>query len=376
MAITLHPVRTPSDVDAFLRVPWPLYRGDPNWVPPLLYDQKRMFDRTHYPFYQHGEVESWIARRDGTDGPVGRISAILSKAHLELHKDGAGFFGFFESENDPAVAGALFEAAAAWVREKGCTTLRGPTNFTINDTVGTLVEGFDSPAVFLMTYNPPYHPALLEQAGFRKAKDLYAWRVDKTIVKTDRMARLLDRIKAREKITLRPLDFGRFDAEIRVVHDLYHRAWEANWGFVPMSDAEFEYLGRDLRKVADPDLLIVAEAGGKPVGFAASLPDLHVVFRHLDGRLLPFGWLKWLWLRRTIRRLRVLTLGVVPEYRGRGLDAVLYGETIRVGLAKGYTEAEMSWTLEDNPAINKAMENLGGVRYKTYRVYEKKISVA
>ncbi len=356
---------------AFIRLPWGLYRDDPFWVPPLLADVRKALDPDAHPFHLHSEVLPYLALRG--DRPVGRICAIHNRRHVEFHGEPVGFFGFFESEPDEAVAAALVEAAAVWLRERGLETVRGPASFSTNEQAGLLVEGFDGPPAILMPYNPPWYRDLLEAVGFRKAKDLLAYRmVDRGDFLPERLVRASEAIRRRTGVGVRELRMSTFEEELAVVRRIYNRSWERNWGFVPMTDEELSFMARELRPVVDPELTLFAEtAEGEPVGFVLGLPDFNEVLRHLNGRLFPFGWAKALRHRRRIRRMRVVTLGVLPEHRGRGIDALLYTALIRNGLEKGIGEAEQSWVLEDNDLMRRPLERLDGRVYRRYRLFDR-----
>jgi GNAT superfamily N-acetyltransferase len=366
----IDPVLTPAALREFIRLPWRLQGRDPHWVPPLLAEERKLLDTRKNPFYRKAEIACFLAR--GTDGaPVGRIAAIDNRAHVDFHGERVGFFGFFECADDPAAARALVDAARAWVKGRGLPTIRGPVNPSTNDSCGTLVEGFDAPPFFMMPHNPPFHDALLTGAGLAKAMDLYAWHVDSKTIDVARMERLAKRIAERGAgVRVRPIDLRRFREEVEVVRGVYNRAWARNWGFVPLSKEEFDYVAGEFRKVLVPDFVLIAEAAGAPAGFALALPDLNRAIRHANGRLFPFGWWKVMRAMKAIRAIRVLTLGVVPEHQASGLGMLLYFEIIRRGLAIGYNEAELSWVLESNDLMNRAAEAMGARIHKRYRVYE------
>ena len=367
MSLRIDPVHGRSDLRAFLRFPWNIYRGDPAWVPPILRQVAAQFDRSRYPFFRRGEVEPFIARRDGR--PVGRIVAILNRAHLEAVDDGLGFFGFLEMEEDPEVAAALIEAAGEWLRSRGIRRMLGPVNFTTNDTCGVLVEGFEDPPAILMPYNPPYYGPLLEKTGLEVAKNLLAYRITPEVVVLDRFRRIAERAR-RKGFRVRKIDFGAFESEIERARSIYNDAWSANWGFEQMDREEFHAMARDLRRAADPRLILLAEADGEAVGFAVSIPDLNPAIRKLNGRLTPWGLLAmWLAARR-VERIRTLILGVRPAYRRRGVDALLGEETVSRAIEAGYRSAELSWILEENVPMNQAILAVGGVVSKRYRLYE------
>jgi GNAT superfamily N-acetyltransferase len=364
------PVTSSRDMREFMLLPWKIYHGDPHWVPPLIMDLKKIFNKEKHPFFQHSTADFFLARRNGET--VGRIAAILNNNHNKFHYERCAFFGFFESINEQAVATALLERAADWAREKGMAILRGPASYSSNDMWGLLVEGFNSPPVIMMTYNPPYYLELIEQAGFGKAMDLYAWWMTSAHGINPKILRVGERVLQEEKMRLRTLDMKNFWGEVEVVKKIYNDAWSANWGFVPMTDTEFEFLAKDLKPVVDPRLVFFIEKEGVPVGFSLSLPDFNVALHKINGRLLPFGIFKLLYYKRLIKHIRVLTLGVVRRLQtNSGLGAALYMETFRHAVAAGFNQGEFSWTLENNVLINRGMKLLGAEIYKRYRIYEK-----
>ena len=366
--IELAPVRSPSDRREFIELPYRLYRRDPHWVPPLRRDVAELIDPARHPFHRHAEVELFVARSRGR--VVGRIAAVKNDLHLEHHGDATGFFGMFETERDPAVAGALLAAAGEWLASRALRVMRGPASLSLNEECGLLVDGFDSAPVVMMPYNPPWYAELLEREGFAKAKDLVAyWLGD--AAPPERLARAAELLARRHRISIRPLRMKDFWNEVALVHQLYNAAWERNWGFVPMTEAEFHHLARQMKAVVDPNLIAFAEVDDELAGFAIALPDLNQALRHMGGRLLPFGWAKALWHSRKIDTARVLTLGVTPKYRRTGAAEMLYLYLLRVGPSRGMSKGEFSWILEDNWAIRTALENLGASVYKTYRLYDR-----
>jgi len=356
----------------FVRLPWKIYKSDKFWVPPLIVDQKKLFDKSKHPFFLHSSADFFLARRSGEF--VGRIAAILNNNHNKFHSEKTGFFGFFESVNDREVSAALFSAATEWARQKGMQTLRGPMNYSTNETCGLLVEGFDSSPYVMMTYNPRYYVELVENANFNKVMDLYAWYMSKEIGLNPKIVRVGEKIMKEHGLVLRQINMKDFWREVELIKRIYNDAWTANWGFVPMTDAEFDHLAKDLKPVVDPRLVIIAEKAGEPVGFSLALPDINRALIKTNGRLLPFGLLKILYHARKIRSVRVITLGVVRKLQTvSGIGAALYMETYRRGIAAGYVDGEFSWTLENNIPINRGMELLGAKIYKRYRIYEKAI---
>ncbi|MFB6241169.1 MAG: N-acetyltransferase family protein [Gemmatimonadota bacterium] len=366
--VEVRPARSGDAMRAFVRLPWSLYRGDPNWVPPLLSDVRKAFDPDRHPFHRHSDVQPFLAVRGGR--PVGRICAVHNRRHVDFHEEPVGFFGYFESRRDPAVASALFEAAGRWLADRGLETMRGPANFSSNEEWGMLVEGFDSPPSILMPYNPPFYPELLEEYGFEEAKTLVAYWLDDPDP-PDRLVRASRIVKDRYGVEVRPVRMDDFEEEVERIRRLYNVAWERNWGFVPMTDAEFDFMAEELKPVVEPELIKMAEGpDGELIGFTVAVPDFNRAIRHANGRLFPFGLLRILWHARKIGRMRVLTLGIHPEWRRRGVDALLYLELFRGGRGLGITEGEFSWMLEDNEEIRRPMERMGAEVYKRYRLYD------
>jgi ribosomal protein S18 acetylase RimI-like enzyme len=364
------------ELSRFFDVADRIYASDPNWVAPLRDDLAKVFALEN-PFFRHAEMQIFIARRDGVD--CGRIVAILDRAHNEFHGEKTAFFGWFESVDDRSVSDLLFEAAALWARERKMKVLRGPANPSLNDECGLLVEGFDSPPVLMMTYNPRYYQALYEAVGFRKAKDLLAFWFE---IGPEPMARF-EKINARlrrnepgfrtQKITKSSLA-----RDLPRVREVYNAAWEKNWGFVPMTAEEMDFMAARLKPLLVPDYALIGElrrpdGSYEPVAFILTLPDYNVAMAPLKGRLLPFGWLKFLLGTRKIKSIRVLTLGVKKEYRSRGLHSLLWEIGLRTSLEKGYTGCEVSWVLEDNDLMIRGLRIWGGKQYKTYRMYDKAI---
>jgi GNAT superfamily N-acetyltransferase len=370
VSVEIKPVETRAERRAFVRFPWRIYPGRYTaWVPPLLAEERKRIDPKN-PFFQHGSVQLFLAYRDGR--VAGRIAAIENSLHNEFHGDKVGFFGLFESLNDHEVASALLDRAAAWVSARGLDRLRGPANFSTNEDCGLLVENFEDPPYIMMPYNPPYYEELLTGWGLEKVKDLLAYEIRREEVRLSRFSgleRLLKR--SRLDIRVRSISMKRFNEEVALVRDIYNSAWERNWGFVPMTDAEVEYMAKQLKPVVDPDLALIGEVNGEPVGFALALPDINQAIRRLNGRLFPFGVAKLLWYMRRVNGVRVITLGLKPGYRRTGLAAMLYFEIFERGSKRGHTVAESSWILEDNRVMRGAVEKMGFRHYKTYRLYER-----
>jgi GNAT superfamily N-acetyltransferase len=290
--------------------------------------------------------------------------------------ESVGFFGLFETINDREVADTLFDAARNWLSERGRLVMRGPMNLNINDECGLLVQGFDGPPVIMMTYNPQYYPTLIEEYGFTKAKDLRAYILDIASFGRNlenlppRVSRVARIARERHGVTLRPVNLARLDEELELLKPIHREAWNKNWGALPMSDAEFAYLAKSLKQVLDPDISYLGFLDGEAVGAFIVLPDYCQVAQHLNGKLFPFGWAKYLWYKRKITGMRVLIMGVLEEHRLKGIEALFYQEGCRTAIRKGYQWAEMSWTLDDNHQVNRGIEMMGGRHYRTYRLYD------
>ena len=335
-----------------------------------------MLSRTQNPFFEHGKAEYFLAERGGEI--VGRIAAIRNDAHGQAwpNEKHVGFFGFFETVNDQAVADALFAKAAEWLKAEGLTVMRGPASFSTNDECGLLVEGFDTPPAILNPHNPRYYVDIVDRAGFKKVMDLLCYEGGgPTARPPERLIAGAKKLAERHKITLRHLDMKHFEEEVERVKQVYNKAWEKNWGFIPMTDAEIDFLAKGLKPVVVPEMVVFAEMAGKLIGMGVTIPDFNQALIHnRSGRLFPFGLLKILWYRRKIHRGRTLILGVFPEYRRTGADALMYQYTWETGIRIGIYEAEASWMLEDNPAILNGMEKLGFREYKRLRMYDKTIA--
>jgi GNAT superfamily N-acetyltransferase len=360
-------VETKADLKAFIELEYQLYQGDPNFVPHLRLERKMFHDRKKNPWFEFGTAEYFLARRGGK--VVGRIAGVHDPRYNEFHQTKMGFFGFFECINDAGVARALFEAAGEFNRKRGFAEMMGPFNFSTNNECSVLVDGFDSSPYFMMAYNPRYYPALYEACGLSKAKDLFAWELSSSVDMPERVVKLVDRVRRRNNITVRHIRMKDFEADLEKIKVVYNSAWERNWGFVPMTDREFEALAKEMKPIAKPEFVLIAEIGDEPVAFAMTMPDLNEAFKAAGGKLFPFGLAKFLWKLRSIKRARLMTLGIRPQYRSRGIDAVLYYETLMAAKRMGYSGGEISWTLEDNKLINNAIEVMGGTHYKTYRIY-------
>jgi GNAT superfamily N-acetyltransferase len=373
--VSIRPVRTGAELSRFIDLPYRLHARDPYWVPLLRMDVRKLLDRTKNPFFEHAEAEYFLAERQGE--VVGRIAAITNRLHNEFHQDRVGFFGFFESIYDHGVADALFDTARDWLRTRGHEVMRGPASFSTNDECGLLIDGYETPPTLMMPHNPPYYQRLVNAAGFAKAKDLLVYRGGYEgyyLPVPERLVRGTELLKKRLGLTLRPFNMGDFKAEVERIKDLYNRCWEKNWGFIPMTDREIDYLAEQFKPVVMPDLVPFVELNGEIIGFGLALPDLNQIFRrHRSGRLTPavlVDLLLSLKMER-VRRARILLLGVLPQYRGKGIDAVLYHWIWTKAAEHGIYWGEAGWILEDNPAIRTGLEKMEFSVYKTYRMYDR-----
>jgi GNAT superfamily N-acetyltransferase len=363
------------EVKAFVDLPFELYRRDRNWVAPLRSDLKRMLDPKKNPFFEHAESALFLATENGRT--IGRISAHVDHNYNRFHSterpDTTGFFGFFETIDDEDVAAALVAAAASWLVDRGMSTMVGPASFTLNDEAGLLVEGFDRPPMILMTYNPPYYERVLKAAHLEPVQDLYAYRLDADAEAPPEIR--ADAARADGRFTFRPLRLSDFDAEMDRFLAVYNDAWERNWGFVPVTEAELRDHADRLRQIIDPDLVIVAEEEGRPVAVALSLPDVNEVLIRARGRLGPISAARLLRKarKRSWEACRVFTLGVRKGYRRTGVGSHLYVDTLAAARKNGYRWGEMSWILESNTEMNRAIVRMGGERYKTYRMYARSL---
>jgi GNAT superfamily N-acetyltransferase len=363
-------VESRADLKRFIKYPFVKYRNDPHWVPPLLIAERQKFDPKKNPFYEHARVELFLACRDGE--VVGRVAAIDDDNHNRIHDDDLIFFGFFEA-NDQTAAEALLSRVEQWGRRLGRSAVRGPVNPSMNDGAGFQINAFDTDPYVMMPYNPPGYPRYVEDAGYRKAKDLYAWLFERDQALGEKIGRLAKRVRARYDPVVRPVDMKRYDEELALVKKLYNEAWEENWGFVRYTEAEFDHLASELKPVVDPDLAVFVELEGRVAGMAVCLPDVNQVLKRARGRIVPFGIVAFLRRKKLVDQLRLAILGLMPEYRNKGLETVLVDELYEHAMSKGYRRCECSWVLEDNRAMNRALEVSGAKLYKTYRIYQKEL---
>lgn len=363
-------VETGKDLEAFIRLPWLIYKGDPHWVPPLMSDQRKMLDRRANPFFRHARACYFLAWQDGR--PVGRISAHVDDNHNAYHQERCGFFGFFESVDDRKTAQSLFEAAGQWLRSQGMDTIRGPFNFTTNDTAGLLVDGFDSPPVIEMTYNPRYYPGLFEDCGLVKAMDLWAYFFDVEKMDRRRIRMLSERVE-RKGIRFRHIELKRFEQEVKIFKEVYNQAWAKNWGFIPLTEEEIDHLAKNFKAIIEPRFVIFAFDDERPVGALWALPDYNQLIKKFNGRMGPWQIFQFLLGRKKIAHGRVMTAGVIHDYQHRGIEAGLISRVFENGLKMGYRTGELSWVLENNLPMVRLAEAVGARVYKIYRVYEKKL---
>jgi hypothetical protein len=367
--LSVEEVRTRHDLMTFIRFPWEIYKGNRYWVPPLIKDHLSKLSPAH-PFRTHSDMVLLLARKDGKI--AGRIAGIIDHNYTGFHQEKTGFFGFFESMEDPAVSEALLAEVSAWLKSRGMEKMAGPMNPSTNDECGILIDGFDLSPCIMMPYNPPYYPALVEGFGFRKAMDLYAYSLDEVTFRLDRLNRITERLRKKNpELHFRPINLKDFDADLAIVKELYNQVWSKNWGFVPLTEAEIDDLAKNLKPLVVPDLVLFAYRGDEPVGFSVSLPDYNEVLKHLNGKIGILGGLKFLYYSKKIHMIRVMLLGVKHAFQKKGIEGFLYIETFRRGIQRGYYRAECSWILESNPLMQHGIEAMGGKRYKTYRVYEK-----
>jgi len=355
----------------FIRLPWRLYRNEPMWVPPLISERKKHLNREKNPYFEHAEAEYFLAWRDGT--PVGRITAQVDHRFNEFQGNDWGMFGFFEAEDDPEIAARLFEAAEQWLRERGRDRILGPMDFSTNHECGLLIEGHDRPPQILELWHHPYLAGLVEGQGYAKAEDLFKWELH--IADREKVLPVMwdlnDKLEPEHGIKVRHMRKRDFENEVRRFMEVYNSAWEKNWGFVPLTDAELVAYAKDLKPVLDEHWAMIAEKDGQSVGAALTLPDFNQVLKHLNGRLLPLGWAKALWRKRKIDSVRVFALGVRPEYQHTGVAAAFYVEHFHMAATRPQTWGETGWILESNVPMNRGMEMMGGRRVKRYRIYGK-----
>lgn len=376
--VSLKTIEKKSDWSDFIDLPWKIYRDDPFWVPPLKIAVRDLLDVNKNPFFKHAFMYPLLAYRDGQC--VGRVVGVIDENHNKFHEEKTAFFGFLEVIDDQKVLNLLMDEVARWAKSKGMAILRGPMNPSTNHECGLLVEGFqDSPSV-MMTYNPPYYATLLEKWGMAKSKDLYAYEIDRAAKFSDRLLAHSERLKEKGRIHFRTVRVKDFDQEVEQLLDIYNDAWEKNWGFVPMEPEEFRHMAKDLKMIMDPNLVLIAEVDGKPAGFSLTVPDVNQALKKVkSGKLFPTGIFKLLWnlkgpgRKKSINRMRIITLGIKKAYLNDGIGPLLYTEYLKRANEFGYNRGEASWILEDNRAMNKALQRMCGEKTKVYRIYDRSL---
>jgi ribosomal protein S18 acetylase RimI-like enzyme len=358
--------------DQFIKFPWRIYRNDPAWVPPLMIERKAFLDRRRQPFYQHGEAALFLAKRNGEI--VGRIMVSDDPNYNALHQSNVGCFGLFESTDDVDVASALFDAGADWLRRRGRSEIMGPIDYSTNYVCGLLIDGFHHPPTVLTAHNPPYYARLIEGCGFAKVKDWYAWWFEPNNAPISRLRRLVDARARKTSVKIRPIDLRHLDEESQRLAAVFNEAWKNNWGFVPFTEAEAKHMATEMRPIMEPWMTLIAEVDKAPVAFVICVPDINVALQRLNGRLtrfgLPIGLIKLLYQRSKIRKARFVALGVLEKYRRAGIAEMLVLQVMEEGARRGFA-GELSMTLEDNVMINRFLEALGAIKYKTYRIYRR-----
>lgn len=369
-AIHVEPVRSWSDRRSFINLPWKIYRGDPHWIPPLLGNHKELLNYKPSPFFNDAEIETFLARRQGE--VVGRIAAVVNRAHNRKHNDQLGFFGFFECENQQSTASALFETATAWLRQRNVTAIRGPMNPSLNHEVALLVDGFDTSPTFMMTHNPAYYQNLVEGHGFKGSQDLFAFRAPiEALDQLEQKFRLIaEGCERRLDVRVRTMDRRRFGQEVRMFLELFNQAYEGTWGFVPISDAETQHMADGLKQLIVPEMTTVAEINGRPIGAVFGLLDYNPRIKSIGGRLFPFGFIRLLWNRRGIKRVRIISANVIQEYQKLGIGMLLLARMYPQLKAWGVNEVEFSWVMESQPLSYQSLLRAGLKVTKTYRIYD------
>ncbi|MFV1964963.1 MAG: N-acetyltransferase [Pirellulaceae bacterium] len=367
---TVIPVKTRREKRHFLDLPWKLHRRDPHWIPPLRQNQKEMVGFAPHPFYDVNDRQAFLALRDGQ--PCGRVLAIVNQAHIDRYNERRGFFGFFESIDDQQVASGLLDAARKWFADRDIEDIRGPTNPSMNYECALLVDGFDSPPMFMMTYNPPYYARLIEGYGFRKVQDLYAFwgHVDMLETIDKKIYFIAGEAKRRFGVNLRRMDTKRFHADVRMFLEIYNESLGGTWGYTPLSEREIDHMGASLRRLIAPEMTSCAEIDGRPVAASFALLDYNPRIKKIDGHLFPFGFLRLLMNRRAIKRIRILSTNVIPEYQRWGLGLVILSRLVPDIREWGVEEAEFSWVLESNHLSFSTLKKGGAKLTKTYRIYD------
>jgi GNAT superfamily N-acetyltransferase len=373
--IKVSQVGSRADRNAFIRFPWGIYDNDPAWVPPLIIERKAFLNRRRHPFYRHGDAALFLARQN--QKIVGRIMASDDPNYNAVHHSNIGCFGLFECIDDRKVAAALFEAAESWLRRKGRQEIMGPIDYSTNYVCGLLIAGFQFPPTILTAHNPPYYAELIEGCGFEKRMDFYAWWFSDATRAAARLRKLATRLGRRARFTIRQGNLKNLALEGERLRQIYNDAWKGNWGFVPFTKAEFAHLTKEMKPLLRPDFTAIAEVEGEPAGFVIGLPDINVALQKIDGRLttcgIPIGLAKLLYHKARLKTARLIAMGVRPQFRRLGVAEMLVLRVMEEGMVKAGFAAELSMTLENNVMINRFLEAIGAVRYKTYRIYGKSL---
>jgi len=371
-SVSIKPVNSKKELMQFIKLPWKIYKNDPYWVPHLIADRKKILDKNKNPFFKHAEMEMFLAEKNGE--LVGRIAAIKNDLHIKYQNENLGFFGFYESIDDQEVANALLDAAKNWLKSKGLEAMRGPANPSSNDEWGLLVDGFNDSPRLLMTYNPEYYMRLFDNYGLKKEKDLLAFRIEHDkLMQSEKLKRGAEIVRNRYKLEISQLNLKDLKGELDKVKYVYNKAWAPNWGFVPLTDEEIDAMAVDLKQIVEPSLVLFGKINDQLIGFALVMLDYNQIFKQMNGRLFPFNFLKLFTKKKDITWARIITLGLIPEYQKKGLDAVFYWEIVNRAAKIGIRLGEASWILEDNEMMNRGITLMNGEKYKTYRVYQMSI---
>ncbi|GAB6282686.1 MAG: GNAT family N-acetyltransferase [Ignavibacterium sp.] len=371
--ITIKKVDSKNLLKDFIKFQWEIYKGNEFWVPPLISERKNLLNKNKNPFFKHGDADYFLAYKN--EKIVGRIAAIKNDLHNKIHNDKVGFFGFFECINEQEVANKLFDTAKDWLIQNGLTSMCGPANPSSNDEYGLLIDGFDDSPRLLMPYNPPYYIELIENYNLKKVKDLFAYKIEnEKMIASEKLKRGVELIQKRYNINIRQINLKKFNEELDNFKYIYNKAWELNWGFVPLTDDEINAMAKDLKPIVEPSFVIFGEKEGKLIGAALVMLDYNQIFKELNGHLFPFGFIKLYTKKKEIKWARILTLGLLPEYRNKGIDSLFYWEILQRGTKLGIKLGEASWVLEDNIMMNRGLELMNAHVYKKYRIYEMPIS--
>lgn len=368
--LEIRPAVTSRERKAFLHLPWTINGPYPNWVPPLRQNQAELVNYKPHPFYHQAEIETFVAWQG--DQPIGRVAAIVNRTHNQQHNDKVGFFGFFECIDDQPAAQGLFNAARDWLAARGMDTIRGPANPSLNYECGLLIEGFDIPPTFMMTHNPPYYQRLIESYGFAKVEDMAAFwgHTDMLATIDTKLGFIIEECKKRFDVKLRRLDKKRFTEDVRLFLQIYNQSLVGTWGFAPLSDEEVDHMAASLKYLIAPEMTAIVEVDGKPIGATFAMLDYNPRIKQIDGRLFPFGFIRLLRNKKAIKRIRVLSTNVLPEYQKWGLGLVVIAHLLPSVLEWGAKEAEFSWVLESNHLSYKTLVRGGARVVKKYRMFD------